>query len=54
MTSRPAPDDPKAPSADSRKDDAAREKAETEEEKIRREQAVKPALMPIGDPAGAA
>ena len=25
-----------------------------EEEKIRREQATKPALMPIGDPAGAA
>ncbi len=51
---KPAPDDPKAPSYDKRKDDAAREEAETEEEKIRREQAVKPALMPIGDPAGAA
>lgn len=29
-------------------------KPETEEEKIKREQATKPALMPIGDPAGAA
>ena len=54
MTNRPDPDDPKAPSANKRKDDAAREESETEEEKIRREQAVKPPLMPIGDPAGAA
>lgn len=29
-------------------------KPETEEEKIKREQATKPALMPIGDPSGAA
>jgi hypothetical protein len=27
---------------------------ETEDEKIKREQATKPALMPIGDPSGAA
>ncbi len=27
---------------------------ETEDDKIRREQATNPALMPIGDPAGAA
>jgi hypothetical protein len=27
---------------------------ETEDEKIKREQATNPALMPIGDPAGAA
>ena len=54
MTNRPAPDDPKAPPSDKHKDDASRQKVETDEEKIRREQAVKPALMPIGDPAGAA
>ena len=54
MTSKQDPNNPKAPSSDRSKDAAAREEAETEEEKIRREQAVKPALMPIGDPAGAA
>ena len=32
----------------------ANTEAETEEEKIKREQATKPALMPIGDPSGAA
>ncbi|MCR6500080.1 hypothetical protein MUO32_13610 [Shinella sp. CPCC 101442] len=29
-------------------------KPEMEDEKIKREQATKPALMPIGDPSGAA
>lgn len=54
------PDGPKSPSPDHRKveDDGRRDgttdEAETEEEKIKREQATKPALMPIGDPAGAA
>jgi hypothetical protein len=53
-------DGPKSPSPDPRKtgDDAKRDgtatEAETEEDKIKREQATKPALMPIGDPAGAA
>ncbi len=32
----------------------AKDDTETEEEKIKREQATNPALMPIGDPAGAA
>ncbi len=52
---KPAGKDPKTPSPDKRRDDAAdRDEAETEEEKIRREQATNPTLMPIGDPAGAA
>ena len=54
MTSRQPQNDPKRPPPDKRKDDASRDEAETEDEKIRREQATKPALMPIGDPAGAA
>ncbi|HEV7250777.1 MAG TPA: hypothetical protein VGN93_27690 [Shinella sp.] len=49
---------PKNPSPEKHKpeDDAPVEgsEMETEEDKIKREQATKPALMPIGDPAGAA
>lgn len=44
----PANDDPDA--VDKTKDDEQL----SEEEKIKREQATNPALMPIGDPAGAA
>jgi hypothetical protein len=60
MTSPRAQDDPKRPSPGEEKprNDAEPEdttaEPETEEEKVRREQATKPALMPIGDPAGAA
>lgn len=44
----PATDDPDAHGKT--KDD----EPESDEEKIKREQATNPALMPIGDPAGAA
>ncbi|EYR82147.1 hypothetical protein AKG11_15030 [Shinella sp. SUS2] len=60
MTSPKAQGDPKRPSPDEHKPrndvepgDTTAE-PETEAEKTRREQATKPALMPIGDPAGAA
>jgi hypothetical protein len=42
------------PQPDAEERDDANSEAETEEEKIKREQATNPALMPIGDPAGAA
>ncbi|MGB3812008.1 MAG: hypothetical protein WA950_02170 [Shinella sp.] len=48
---------PKSPKPDRQKsgNDAKPDaEAETQEEKTRREQATNPALMPIGDPAGAA
>ncbi len=54
MTKTPPQTDPKAPSSDKRRNEANRDETETQEEKIKREQATKPALMPIGDPAGAA
>ena len=54
MTSSQPQNDPKRPPLDKHKDDENRDEAQTEEEKIKREQATKPALMPIGDPAGAA
>lgn len=44
---------PKPASPDNSKEETDA-KPETEEEKIKREQATKPALMPIGDPSGAA
>jgi hypothetical protein len=60
MTSPKAQGDPKRPSSGEHKprNDAGPGDTtagpETEDEKIRREQAAKPALLPIGDPAGAA
>ncbi|GAA4176855.1 hypothetical protein GCM10023069_45410 [Shinella granuli] len=36
------------------RDDPPEDAAETEEERIERKQATNPALMPIGDPSGAA
>jgi|APLak6261682215_1056145.scaffolds.fasta_scaffold61560_1 hypothetical protein len=58
MTSIDAQTSPKTPSPEKRKsEDGAPvdgSEMETEEEKIKREQATNPALMPIGDPAGAA
>ena len=55
MISKPQPA-PKTPSRNEMEEDAKRK--ETAEEKaereLRREQATNPALMPIGDPAGAA
>ena len=58
MTSIQPRNGPKGPAPDKRKDDAKRDEpdsgAQTEEEKIKREQATNPTLMPIGDPAGAA
>ena len=42
------------PSRKSPGDAGKTKEGESEEEKIKREQATKPALMPIGDPAGAA
>lgn len=60
MTSPTAQGDPKRPTPtehtprnDGEPGDTTAE-PETEDEKIKREQATKPALMPIGDPAGAA
>jgi hypothetical protein len=60
MTTRNAQGGPKNPSpgCQNAPDDTRRDKTstepETEDEKIKREQATNPALMPIGDPAGAA
>lgn len=57
MTRQDSPKSP-APNKQGADDEAQRDEdnpeAGTEEEKIKREQATKPALMPIGDPAGAA
>lgn len=60
MTSPTAQGEPKHPSPAEHtpRNDAAPDDAtagpQTEDEKTRREQATKPALMPIGDSAGAA
>lgn len=53
MTKIDTQNTPKPSSPDNRKVETDT-KPETEEEKIRREQATNPALMPIGDPSGAA
>ncbi|WP_313531432.1 hypothetical protein [Shinella sp.] len=53
MTKTDAHNTPKPSSPDNREVETDT-KPETEDEKIKREQATKPALMPIGDPAGAA
>lgn len=53
MTKTDAQNKPKPASPDRGKVETET-KPETKEEKIKREQATKPALMPIGDPAGAA
>ena len=53
MTKTDAQNTSKPSSPDNRKVETDA-KPETEEEKIKREQATKPALMPIGDPSGAA
>lgn len=57
-TDTPKPDttekSPRRETAEDKRPPAEDGRQESEEEKIRREQAANPALMPIGDPAGAA
>lgn len=49
-----SPQDPSKPSSPDNRKVEHNVKPETEDEKLKREQATKPALMPIGDPSGAA